>query len=439
MKEFKDPKDYFPYIEHDLNHNKIQDSFLWQSTVGMLFKNVHDSIEEVRKNNRNEITITNDNNTSIFFKTTVNGLKKQLEISKDPDAAEVLVPRHRSLYDYIIGMPVHYYIINPELMILAGQNLLVSKYASSLKNHGAIAFIREDTYLKRKGYPKTFISMKKYLNEIFPEYLKQEMITGSGENRIKRDLIIYPGQEKDPNTNIRSGGRSKSGKLRKLNPVFFQKFNVITDKNISKLFVTPVNISFSKYPDAPFIVHPGKKKGMLKNLRYLKEQNFIFKSYSAYCRQNSYAKLEVIVNYGEPHHFSERDFKAMRDVIHFSNDIREEIGKLESIFPLTLIYRAMDTDSDVLLSELDTRIKKLYENYKKIGINCKPVSDINGNIKPVEELAETAMKTINANPPFQIKTLNKMIFLKLDSGRIYSNDRQLHNWYANGIRHLDPD
>jgi hypothetical protein len=263
------------------------------------------------------------------------------------------------------------------------------------------------------------------------------MITGSGENRIKRDLIIYPGQEKDPKTNIRSGGRSKSGKLRKLNPVFFQKFNVIADKNVSKLFITPVNISFSKYPDAPFIVHPGNKKGMLKNLRYLKEQNFIFKSYSAFCKHNSNAKLEVIVNYGEPHHFSERDFKAMRDVIHFSNDIREEIGRLETIFPLTLIYRAMDLDSDLSLTELESRIKKLYENYSNKGINCTPVTDSRGNIKSVKELTEAAVNTINANPLFQIKSLNNRIFLNLDSGRIYSNDKEIHNWYANSVRHLD--
>lgn len=437
MKEFRNPKDYFPYIEHDLNHHKIQESFLWKSSVGELFIKADEQIEKARENNVNSITIYNDDNTSIFYKVTINGLKNQLEISKDPNAAEVIVPRHRSLYDYIIGMPVHYYIINPELMLLAGQNLLISKYASSLKNHGAIAFIREDTYLKRKGYPKAYLSMKKYLNEIFPEYLKQEMIIGSGENKIKRDLIIYPGQEKDPVTKVRNGGRSKTGKLRKLNPVFFQKFNVITDRNISKLFVTPVNLSFSKYPDAPFVVHPGKKKGFLKNLRYLKEQNFIFKSYSAFCLKNQYSRLEVIINYGEPHHFSESGFSSMREIVHYTGDIREEIGRLESIFPLTLLYRALDTDSDISLTELENRSKKLFEQYRDKQINCIPVSDSKGNMKNIKDLAESAVNTINANPPFKVKVLNKLKFLEIKSGRLYSNDSLLQNWYANNIRHLD--
>ena len=62
------------------------------------------------------------------------------------------------------------------------------------------------------------------------------MVDGIGENKIKRDFIIYPGQEKDPVTKIRNGGRTKSGKLRKLNPIFFEKFRAITtganDSNI---------------------------------------------------------------------------------------------------------------------------------------------------------------------------------------------------------------
>jgi hypothetical protein len=74
-----------------------------------------------------------------------------------------------------------------------------------------------------------------------------------------------------------------------------------------------------------------------------------------------------------------------------------------------------------------------------MGINCVPVSDSKGNIKTVDELAETAVNTINANPKFKINILNKMVFLKIESGRLYSNDRLLHNWYANSIRHLDSD
>ena len=438
MKEFNKPEDYFPYIEHDLDHSKMQETFLWKSTVGDLFTNVSDQIENIKKNHLNELVIDNTNGSSIFNQVTIKGLKKQYEIAKDPGAAEVLIPRHRSLYDYIIGMPVHYNIINPEVMLLAGYNLLISKYASSLRKHGAVAFIRDDTLLKRKGYPKTFLTMKKYLNEVFPAYIKQEMITGIGENRLKRDLIIYPGQEKDPVTKIRSGGRTKSGKLRKLNPIFFQKFNGITDNNLSKFYITPVNISFSKYPDAPFIVHPGRHKGFLKDLRYLKEQNFIFSSYSSYCRKNKNANIDVIVNYGKPYLFSNMELKTVRDIIHFSKDLRADIGKLESIFPLILLYRAMNSESDLSLSELDKRTKSLFDHYRSIGINCNPVSDNKGNIKDIKELAEIAISTINANPEYPIKILNKIKFLRLKSGRLYSNDKLLQKWYENNIRHLDP-
>ncbi len=438
MKEYSKPEDYFPYIEHDLDHSKLQETFVWKKTVGDLFSSVHDQVEHIRKNHLNEAIIYNKEGSSLFNKVTVKGLEKQLKIAKDPDSAQVLVPRHRSLYDYIIGMPVHYNLINPEVMLLAGHNLLVSKYASSLRNNGAVAFIREDSILKQKGYPKAFLSMKKYINEVFPAYLKQEMITGVGENRLKRDLILYIGQEKDPVTKIRSGGRSKSGRLRKLNPVFFQKFNGIIDKNLSKFYITPVNISFSKYPDAPFIVHPGKHKGFLKKLRYLKEQNYIFNSCTAYCQKNKKAKMQAVVNYGEPYLFSSGEFNSMRDIIHFSNDIKNKIGKLESIFPLSLIYRAMESDSDLSLLELEKRIKVLHEHFMNSGINCEPVSDDRGKLKTIKELTEEAISAISNNPVYHIKDITKNPFLSLKSGRLYSNDRLLQSWHANNISHLGP-
>ena len=75
-------------------------------------------------------------------------------------------------------------------------------------------------------------------------------------------------------TKKRKGGRTKSGKLRNLSPIFFDKLKALSKESPVKLYVTAMNISFSKVPEAPYIVHPSKAKGLRKKLRYILEQLF---------------------------------------------------------------------------------------------------------------------------------------------------------------------
>ncbi|MBI4977787.1 MAG: hypothetical protein HZC28_09905 [Spirochaetes bacterium] len=434
MKELEKIEDYFPYIGHNLDKPGPLDT---ESLRKPIIETLFDKSVYIAEKDRLEMT--NPGPKGIFASAVVRGITAQKKIAADPDAVEAIVPRHRTLYDYSLHMPLHAHFVTKEVMLLAGHNLFVGSYAELLRNYGGIVFVRNDAFLTRKGYPKAFISQQHYFKDVFPAYLKQEMIVGAGEKHVKRDFIFYPGQEKDPITKVRNGGRTKSGLLRALNPVFFEIFSRITrEDSRTKFYITPVCISFSKYPDAPYIVHPSKHKGILKMLRYLDEQKFVYTRYVNYSNKHPEAKVDAVVSYGEPKLFSGNDFKSTRELVNFVSSVQHDIGRLESIFPLNLLFRAMNGEPDVAVAELQTRAQKLFEHYASLGINVEKVADAQGNMKPVSELIESSLRTINSNPGFNIGGVKTDHFLSSTSGRLYSHDAKLQQWYINLTKHLDP-
>ena len=430
--ELKNPADYFPYIGHELNRRKLLKHPLWKNVIGSLFEEHH----VVRRNDI--IEIRGDAKVPLFNEVIVRGVREQERVAQDSFSVSAVVPRHRSLYDYGIGMPVHSTFINREVMILAGSNLFVAGYDTMLRHYGAFMFLREDRVLRKKGYPQVFLSIERYMQEVFPAYLNYQMFEGVGKKKLKRDMIVYPEQEKNPITKKRSGGRTKSGKLRELSPLIFEKFRELSRESRTKLYVSPVNVSFSKYPDAIFIVHPVKHGGIVEDMRYVHEQNFVGSWYTKYARKHPESKLDVVLNYGKPDLFCGEDFKSFRDIMKYTKELKRKIGLLESPFPTTLLYRALGKRTEMPLGRLEDEAKRLYHHYAELGINLEMVSDRPGVMTPVKALAESAILNLNSNAAYRIFGSKTDEFIRTESGRFISLDEKLQRWYANTVAHLDP-
>jgi hypothetical protein len=432
MKELENPADYFPYIAHDLDPNYIAGSSYYINLLG-------DIIGHVTQVDPDTITLNGMTGNSVFRSVKVKGAAEQRRLAADNSAVELLLPRHRSLYDYCIGQPVHNRLLNPNVIIIAGNNLFVSKFDWFLRKYGAFMFLREDVVLKKKNYPKVFLTQKRYLDEIFPAYMKQQMFEGHGPEKQKMDVLVYAEQEKDPVTKKRNGGRTKTGRLRNLSHIIFDKLKGLTRESGTKLYVTPMNISFSKYPEAPYIVHPSKSKGLMKGIRYMIEQYFTFVGYTKYSHVHHEARLEVTVHYGKPEILHADNFSSMSDLLRYSARLKEKIGLLEAIYPLALLYRAMDEDTDISFAELTERAKKLFARYRELAIDVENISDAQGNLLPIEELANRSVLTMNSNPDFFISGFHGRKILTIENGRLISHDPKLQKWYGNMLRHLDHD
>ncbi len=435
MMELENAVDYFPYIRHELNQEKLLKAKMWRNVIGSLFDeaNMTDAGDQV--------TIRGDENVQLFRNVTINGVREQRKIAHAPFSVGAIVPRHRSLYDYGIGMPVHNRLINSEVMLLAGSNLFVAAYDTMLRHYGAMMFLRQDTVLKRKGYPRAFLSIERYLQEVFPAYLNAQMFEGVGASKLKRDIIVYPGHEKNPVTKKRSGGRSKTGRLRDLSPLIFETFRNLARDNTTRLYITPVNVSFSKYPDATFIAHPTKHRGFgfIEGLRYMHEQIFVDTAYPRYAHAHPEAKLDVIVNYGKPEHYRGENLRSFRDIFNYTKALKEKIGRLESIFPSTLLFRAMGDHVERSFSDLENSAKRLYDHYGQSGINVTKISVGPGKMRPIREMAEEMTESLNSNPPYRIFGSQTKEFVACRAGRFTTRDKKLQDWYANSIRHLDPE
>jgi hypothetical protein len=432
MKELEKAEEYFPYIGHEINQQFIPRSKAYRSIMGSILEEDH-----IVKISDDIWRLNGEGTDSLFSEIIVKGIAPQLAIAKADDAVELVIPRHRSLFDYAVQQPVHNRLINPKVMFLAGHNLYILSIGDFLRKYGAVMFLREDTVIKKKGYPKVYLTQKRYINEIFPAYMKQEMFNGCSTNEAKADMIIYAEQEKDPATRKRSGGRTKTGKLRHISYIFFDKLKALTKESTTKLYVTPVNISYSKVPDAPYIVHPSRTKGIRKSLRYILEQSFTYLNYPRYCHTHPEAKLEVVLHYGKPEILAQESFTSMRDLLRYTNRLKEKIGLLESIFPISLLFRAMENDSELSLAACEQKMKRLYEGYASSGVDVEKVSCSKGVMMPAREIVEKCVLTINANPPFHTPYLKQNRFLSFSGGRIYSHDMKLQSWYGNTIHHLD--
>ncbi len=440
-KELARAEDYFAYIGHELDHQKIRRSPHYRYVVGGLFapQNIDDRGDNVRV--RLGVRPGLFTRGSLFRDVEIRGIAAHRKLAADPNSVVALVPRHRTLYDYLLHMPTHHWFVNPEVMILAGNNLFVSKYDYELRYFGGFMFLREDAVLGRKdkGLPPVKLSIKRYLDEVFPAYLKQQMFDGVGPGRLKRDLILYAGQEKNPETGRRSGGRTKTGRIRNLSPIFFDKFKSLVRSNDTALYIAPVNISFSKYPDAPFIAHPIQHGGeVVKQMRYVGEQHFVMKAYPHYAQTHYDAELEAVVRYGEPVRFTGEGIEGVRDTIAYARELRTKIGLMETLFPTVFVYRTLGEDHSLSVPALEEKARRLYDRYAAQGVDVSRISAREGEMMSGRELVDRSMRTLNSNPSMYIWGVRHDRFLSMRHGRVVSHDLKVQAWYANNIRHLDP-
>ena len=439
-RELPRAEDYFAYIGHELDHQKIRRSPHYRYIVGGLFAphNIDDRGDTVRM--RLGVKPGLFTRGSLFRDVEIRGIAAHRKLAADPGSVVALVPRHRTLYDYLLHMPTHHWFVNPEVMILAGNNLFVSKYDYELRYFGGFMFLREDAVLgrKEKGLPPVKLSIKRYLDEVFPAYLRQQMFDGVGEGRLKRDLILYAGQEKNPDTGKRSGGRTKSGRIRNLSPIFFDKFKSLARSSETALYIAPVNISFSKYPDAPFVAHPVEHQGLVKTMRYVGEQHFVMKAYPRYAQTHFDAELEAVVRYGEPVRFTGEGIDSVRDTIAYAHELQRKIGLMETLFPTVFVYRTLDHEHSLSVPALGERARLLYDRYCEQGVDVSRISVREGEMMPARDLVERSIRTLNCNPSMYIWGVRHDRFLGMRHGRVVSHDLKVQAWYANTIRHLDP-
>ncbi|MBN1648751.1 MAG: hypothetical protein JW874_12025 [Spirochaetales bacterium] len=423
--EYDDPQSYFPYISHTLDQGK--DSLnLKRDLIGKLFE----------KTERSGDFHSFSGTSNLFSQVLVNYSNEHLEITKDPGAVQIIVARHKSLFDYIIHQPTHHDLINNRIIIVAGHNLFVHKFNDSLRYFGGFMFLRDDAVLKHKNLPNAFLTKSNYLKHVFPEYLKDQVFCKSDK---RHDMLVYLEYEKDRETGKSNSGRTKTGRLRELNWSFLKLLYELSQEQGIRLYLTPVNVSFSKIPDAPYVVHPTKMTGSFKNIRYLAEQGFVFQRYAKYCQKEKKAKLEIVVNYGKPDCFSDAKLGSFRDFRKFTEDFRKKIGELEVIYPLGFLFKALGDENELNRNRLHNNMDRVYEQMQKRNMILTLLCDRNGNLKNKEEIIESALEILNCNPNMFIMNYDPHHIVTYRNGDLHCHDNALKLWYNNVINHLFED
>lgn len=425
QQELSDPKDYFPYIEHTLDQPNPK-AYIFRTRIYTGIFSREQKTDEAW---------TFSGPSSLFREMVIHNYQPHQAIAADPKAVEVVLPRHRSLYDYVINQPVHHDFINPRIIIVAGHNLFVNKFQHVLRHFGGFMFLRENTLLRRKGLQNAYLSKDTYLKSVFPAYMEDQVFC---TDKPKHDLLAYLEYEKDQQGRA-SSGRTKKGSLRPLNWSFIRVLHDLARNRGVDLYMAPCNIGFSKYPDAPYIVHPTSLKGNMQRLRYLLEQDFIFRRYTFFAKKHKEAKLDVTVNYGEPVRMADVSLQSFRDYKEFGDLLRRKISRLEPIFPLEFVYRALDDKTSMHMDALTESFKRLLEMYLERGIDVSRITDPSGDLLPPGELVESAVKTVNTNPNYGILNYDYRSLLCCTSRNIVSNDIKLQQWYIENIRHIEEE
>ncbi|MBN2880449.1 hypothetical protein JXM83_00190 [Candidatus Woesearchaeota archaeon] len=409
----KNYEDYIPYIHHELDVGC--DTLHLNELKGDLFS--------VSSGN----VYTGEN--PIFNSVKADIPDSCFEIAKDPNSVMVVLPRHKSLYDHLVGQPVHHDVINKNLMLMAGNNLFHLKFGPSLRNNGAFMFVRNDTVLFRKGMIPTHIRAKDYSQFVLPEYLFREMIEGP----IRHDMMCFLGQRKT--SSGRETGRTKTGELRPIGGLFLKTIGDLIEKYSEdygvKFYAVPANFSFSKYPDAPYVVHDDEIQNPLWKLeKYFWQQRFVFETYPKHCESDYRAKLDAVVKYGEPI-LMNGNVHTFRKSGEFAEMITQKIGELEAVFPITLLYKSLNGESKMHLDELFSNMQENYENLKSKSVDVSAI---------LEDMVRTyvhAVGHLNSNPFYHLDSVKHSKLIVTDSdGIVHSTDSKLQNWYSNTITHL---
>lgn len=424
--EYDDPKKYFPYITHRLDVGKDKLKLL-KNLIGKLFSKV-----EPGEGDNHYLK----GSSRLFNNVTVKYSKKHAEITKDPNSVQIVVARHKSLFDFVIHQPTHHDLINRKIIIVAGSNLFVHKFNYSLRFFGGFMFLRDDVTLKHKGLPNAFLTKANYLKHVLPEYLKSQVFC---KDENQHDMLVYLEYEKDRVTGKSNSGRTKSGKLRDLNWSFLKLMHELANKQGIKLYITPVNVSLSKVPDVPYICHPTKLAGKWKNLRYLTETRFVFQRFADFTSKNVKRKVDIVVNYGEPECFSDMELETFRDFRKYSDELKSKIGDLEAIFPINLICLALGDDNSISLKQATVRMTKIYQKLKGMNIILDPVNDKEGNMRDPEEIIKEGLDILNRNPNMYISDFDPRHIMSYTDNTLHCNDAAVKTWYNNMLEHLFKD
>jgi hypothetical protein len=421
--ELEYAEEYFPYIGHELDRGRDRLS-MREKMIGGLF-------EEIR-NEGSSVILSGPNNLYSQVRVNVSPLHK--EIAAQEDAVELLCPRHKSLLDYALLQPIHHDFVNNKIIIVAGHNLFVGKFDDTLRHFGAFIYLRDSSILKKAGLKKVYLSKIRYQREVFPAYLDDQVFPAPPGS--KHDLLVFIEYEKEPQTGKSNAGRTKRGFLRELNWSFIKLLYEQARKRGTALYITPQNVSFSKIPDAVYVNHPTILKGKAKTIRYLIEQHFVFDKFPKFAAHHEEAKMRAVINYGEPECITEKDLKSFRDFKLYTMNIKEKIGRLETVFPLSFIYSCMGEKTEISFPQLQESMKRAFDFCMQQNIITDSLADERGNLMETDRIVDEAVTHLNANPSFSIPGYNSDKILSRSRNSLISHDSKLQVWYANTIKHL---
>ncbi len=434
-------EEYFPYIGHTLDKEFLEEGHIDFLTRGKSIKEFYfgDTFENcTEKNAKEDREVYQGNERSLFSKITVKGASRYREIKENSNNVIVTASRHRSLADFIIGQPVHYHLISKDLMLLAGDNLFLGPFSKIMRDSGAVMFLRDDKQVSAEGKESIFLTTKKY-QSILSAYLKEQM---GGESNVPRhDLIVFPEISRSPEGAIIGGGRTKTGYIGDISPMPYAIIDRALKKTDTKIFVAPVDISLSKYPDALFLNDTTSIMSKLpKPARYLFELNYIFKRYPNYTYKDQNAMIDATVTYSEPIRLSDmegRQIISKGGEDSLSHKIKRAIGESETVYPTTLLCRAMNGNDSITVGNLDEKVSYYVNRLNEKGIDTTNVSDDKGNPKSGEAIFYGAKRDLNSNPILflHLSSRSKNV-LTYKNGEIRINNPALQNWYGNMLRHL---
>ena len=162
------PEDYFPFICDQRDHDYIE-----KGKFPLAISSDSRSISEfftklmlencVFYNEKEDIKVY-EGKSALFSKIVTKNISYYQEFAKDPNSVMIVLPRHRSLIDFIAAQQVHYFLVNPETILMSGSNLLVGSFKDMLRKYGAFRFIRKSKK-HVKGLPD--LTAKDYFLKVF--------------------------------------------------------------------------------------------------------------------------------------------------------------------------------------------------------------------------------------------------------------------------------
>jgi len=435
-KVFNDPKEYFPYIGHTLNKDFIENGRLFSLKHARTIKEffIGNTFDDYVLDEKTEDTKIYEGDSTLFSKITTKGFSKYKEAAKNPKNVFVICPRHRSLIDFIAAQPIHYFLIKKDTMVVAGDNLFVASFAKFFRDFGGFMFLRKNKVFKRTGGNKLELTVRQYLTSVLPTYLKDQMI--DGKEAVRHDMILFPEFYTTAKGNVVSSGRTKTGELGEISSIFSRILYKLSKDSDTNVYFVPANFSFSKYPDGVFLGHNSLFSQIIKPVKYLFELNYVFNKYPHFSERNPDAKLDITVNYSEAiklNDLSPKQIKSTKEPDAFVNYLREQIGQGETIYPSTLLCKALEGEKELSFRELDKRVSTLVDTYQEKGIDVSNVDQFTAS-----ELAEYAATALNTNPRLLFHRKHdstELITLTRDS--VISNNLRMQNWYSNMLAHLD--